>query len=174
MTTFIQLLLTGAFAAVSAAAIAAWVSRAIKISEFRQAWINDLRKDIADYIGAAERWFRKYDELNTLTAPERADREQRELFPIANEARVILWRIKLRFNPRVDNPSKVQDEAFLQNLDDLLNPGKLDQQQLHSSWDRFSVQAVEQARKILKTEWEVTKLLPPQRFWAYVLKRKLR
>jgi len=77
MTTFIQLLLTGAFAAVSAAAIAAWVSRAIKISEFRQAWINDLRKDIADYIGAAERWFRKYDELNTLTAPERADREQR-------------------------------------------------------------------------------------------------
>jgi len=95
-----------AFAAVSAAAIAAWVSRAIKISEFRQAWINDLRKDIADYIGAAERWFRKYDELNTLTAPERADREQRELFPIANEARVILWRIKLRFNPRVDNPPR--------------------------------------------------------------------
>ncbi len=174
MSNVTQLLLTGVFAAISAAAIAAWVSRAIKISEFRQAWINDLRKDIADYIGAAERWFRKYEELNTQAASVRADREQRELFPIANEARVILWRIKLRFNPRADNPSKIQDDAFLQILDDLLNPGKLDQQQLHSSWDRLSVQSVEQAREILKTEWEVTKLLSPQRFWAYVLKRKLR
>lgn len=78
---------------------AAWVSHSAKISEFRQAWINALRQDISDYVGAAEKWHRKWEEINSLTT-DKESHERDELFPIANEARVILWRIRLRFNPR--------------------------------------------------------------------------
>lgn len=159
MTTIVQLLLTGVVAAVLAAAISAIVSWRIKISEFRQAWINDLRKDTTDYIGAAERWFRKYDELNDpdVDNATKVVHDQEELFPIANETRVILRRIRLRLNPRADNPDKTKDDAFLKSLDDLLNPGKLDPRQLDSSWDGLAAHAVEQGREILKREWEVTK-----------------
>lgn len=133
------------------------MSRVIKISEFRQAWIIDLRRDISDYIGAAQRWFRKYDELNDpdLGSSERGRREGAELFPIANEALVILRRIKLRLNPRA-NRDKAEDDAFLRSLDDLLNPGKLDEQHLEPSWHKLADQTVGQAREILKREWEMT------------------
>jgi hypothetical protein len=46
-----------ATAGVAVAFFTAWLARRLKISEFRQAWINDLRKDIADYLGASQRWF---------------------------------------------------------------------------------------------------------------------
>lgn len=157
--------LWGVVAAVAAAAIGGWLTRTVKISEFRQAWINDLRKDIADYVGAAQRWFRKYEELNDLdpTTSGKADRERKELFPITNKSRVMLWRIKLRFNPH-DNRYKTQDDTFLQSLDDLLNPGKLVPPQLEASWSKLADQAVEQGRVILKREWEVTKKFRPSWF----------
>jgi hypothetical protein len=40
--------LAASFIAAVASIAAAVISRQIKISEFRQAWINELRKDIAD------------------------------------------------------------------------------------------------------------------------------
>ena len=112
-----------AIIAAFAAFAAAWIAHSAKISEFRQGWINDLRKDIADYVGSSERWHRKYDELNEV--PEKQERERKELFPISNEARVLLGRIEMRFNPR-ENRYRAEDDAFLQSLEDLLNPGKLD------------------------------------------------
>ena len=144
--------------AVAAAIIAGAISHTTKISEFRQTWIDKLRQDIADYVGAAHRWIRKYEELNDLDdQAEKAVKESSELFPIANQARVILWRIRLRFNPR-DNQYKAQDDAFLRSLLDLLDPGKLPPtQQTEAAWIGIADSAVEQAREILKREWEVTK-----------------
>ena len=86
-----------AIIAACAAFAAAWIAHSGKISEFRQGWIDDLRKDIADYVGSSERWYRKYSELNG--ALDKEERERKELFPIANESRVLLGRIKMRFNP---------------------------------------------------------------------------
>jgi hypothetical protein len=150
-----------AFTAIIAATIAPWISHSIKISEFRQAWINDLRRDIADYLGVSERWFRKYEEINHMAAgdPLKGDRERTELFPIANEAKVILRRIRLRFNP-TDNRHKAEDDAFLKSLDDMLNPGKCAPPQPDVSWQKLADDSVQQARRILKREWEVTKKLP--------------
>lgn len=148
-------------AAVAAAAVltAAWISHSGKISEFRQSWINDLRRDIADYAGAAEKWFRKWDEINALESAEKRAREREELFPQANAARVILWRIRLRLNPR-ENRYKAEDDAFLQSLLDLLNPGKVDPRNPDSSWLGLADRSVELAREILKREWQVTKRFP--------------
>lgn len=148
----------GVISAVSAAAVAGRLTRSVKISEFRQNWIIELRKDIADYVGAAWKWFRSYEELNDILDNDKKIKMEREkLFPIANEARVILWRIRMRINPRGNNPNKAQDDRFLNGLDDLLNPGKLDERNLEASWVRLADDAVEQAREILKREWEVTK-----------------
>ena len=164
--------LLAAFAAIVAATIAPRISHSIKISEFRQAWINDLRRDIADYLGAAERWFRKYEEINGINAsdPDKGSRERDELFPVANEAKVILRRIRLRFNPK-DNPHKAEDDALLQRLDYMLNPGKCAPPQPDVSWEKLANEAVEQARHILKREWEVTKELPVP--WAHRSKTDL-
>ncbi len=149
MTIFVTLIaaLLGLLAAFSAA----WISRSVKISEFRQKWIDELRGDIAAYIGLAEKWYRKWDEINFLPSEEKEKRERNEAFPISNDAMVILWRIKLRINSE-QNEHKQQDEEFLQSLDDLLNPGKA----VHS-WRELAKVAVEKSRKLLKREWEVAK-----------------
>jgi hypothetical protein len=163
MTFLEQLLISGAVWGVIAAGVGAfiaqWLSRRTKISEFRQAWIDDLRQDIADYVGASQRWFRKWEELNELdgldSSPKRGIREPKELFPIANEAMIILWRIRLRLNPR-ENRYKTQDDQFLACLDDLLNPGKFAPEP-RTRWLQLANDAVEKGREILKREWEVTK-----------------
>ncbi|WP_234729987.1 hypothetical protein [Acidocella facilis] len=148
-------------ATVAAAAVfgAAWVSHSAKISEFRNGWISDLRRDIADYMGAAEQWFRKWDEINFLPSEEKTARERDELFPIANAARVILWRIRLRLNPR-QNKFKAQDDILLQTLTDLLDPQKVGPKDQEASWHRLANVAIEHAREVLKREWQVTKRFP--------------
>jgi hypothetical protein len=157
-----QIVLGGVVAAVIAAVISGRVSRSIKISEFRQAWINDLRKDVADYVGAAHEWVRKYEQINVLESDKQEEKmrmEREDLLPIHNKALVILSRIKLRFNPR-KNPYKKDDDEFLSALNNLLNPGKLvpsDVSPLETSWLKLSNEAVEAARSILKREWEITK-----------------
>jgi hypothetical protein len=143
-----------------AAVISGWFARQAKISEFRQDWINDLRKDTADYIGAAYFWFRKYEELQELQQnSERLALERKDLLPLLNAARVTLWRIRMRINPRANSPTRKEDDDFLKSLDDLLNPGKLVPPQLEAWWFRLADSAVEQAREILKREWDVTKRL---------------
>jgi hypothetical protein len=148
-------------ALVAAAAIlaAAWISHTAKISEFRQTWINDLRNDISDYIGIAEKWFRKWDEGNSLGLTQRESFERDQFFPIANEARVVLRRIRLRFNPR-DNQHKAEDDRFLASLGDLLNPAKVPPTDSEVAWQRLADASIEQAREILKREWQVTKKFP--------------
>lgn len=162
MNTF-MVLLGGAIAAL----IAGFLSYKVKISEFRQAWIDALRQDIADYIGATHRWARYYDAFDLETSDERrAVIARTKLSPAANKARVILDRIKMRINPRT-NPQKEADDEFLRCLGNLLNPDKLPPKKPDSSttlemrWSCAAEEAVEQAREILKREWEVTKNVWP-------------
>lgn len=136
-----------------AAFAAAWISRSVKISEFRQKWIDALRGDIAAYIGKSEQWYSKWDEFNSLPVEEHNEKEKlyREAFPIANEAMVIFWRIKLRINP-LENPYKQEDDEFLKSLADLLNSAED-----LSAWRSMADTAIEKSRKLLKREWQVTK-----------------
>jgi hypothetical protein len=94
-TAFIALL-----AGIIATVVAAWLTRLLKISEFRQAWINALREDIGAYLGATQKWFHAYSR----------GEEDGKLFAMGNEASVILYRIKMRFNPN-QNESKQEDDA---------------------------------------------------------------
>ncbi|WP_294532870.1 hypothetical protein [uncultured Rhodoblastus sp.] len=135
-----------------AAFAAAWIAHSAKISEFRQSWIDGLRLDIADFIGLAERWFRKKEEINSIPSGEKDKRERDEVAPVADEARVILGRIRLGLNPE-NNPDGQQDTQLLQSLEDLLNPGKVDP----ASRQGLADIAFDNARRTLKREWEKTK-----------------
>jgi hypothetical protein len=155
------LLFSGVAAAIAAATIAGRLSRAIKISEFRQKWIDDLRADIANFVGASHRWIRAYDDYNNTVPPDEKPKfENKKLRPIQNEAYVILYRIRLRINPRPldENPTKIEDDRFLQSLLGLLDPGKIDPtSSFEASWIKLADSAVDQGREILKREWDVAK-----------------
>lgn len=133
------------------AIVAAWLTRRTKISEFRQEWINELRSDIAEYIGAADRWMTARNELN-----DSPNEERRQLALVAeklsNEARIILHRIELRINPR-KNKFENADKEFLTSLWKLLDPGAL----AGTSWRTLADNSVRLGRELLKREWEVTK-----------------
>ncbi|KRQ09157.1 hypothetical protein AOQ71_21240 [Bradyrhizobium manausense] len=150
----------GVVAGILAQVISGRLSRSVKISEFRQKWIDSLRDDVAAYIGATHKWVRKYEEINAIVAfEEKSKKEREEFLPLQNDALVILSRIKLRINP-LKNRYKKEDDAFLRALDKLLDLGKLEPSEtptIEVGWRKGADDAIELARKILKREWEVTK-----------------
>lgn len=151
--------MSGIVGALASALVNAHWSRKLKISEFRQAWIDALREDIAAYVGASRRWNRIYVEVSDL-APNVPQDKHQELFQTANEAFVILWRIRLRINPR-DNEFKNQDDLFLDHLEDLLRPEKLTRPNFAVEWQKLASKVVDEGREILKREWQVTKGASP-------------
>jgi hypothetical protein len=134
------------------AIVAAWLTRRTKISEFRQEWINELRADIAAYIGAADRWMTARNELNDAPASEERQRLAPDANKLSNEARIILHRIELRINPR-KNKFEEADKEFLTSLWKLLDPSAL----AGTSWRTLADNSVRLGRELLKREWEVTK-----------------
>ena len=152
---------------IGAAIVAGWISHRTKISEFRQLWIDGLRRDIADFTGTAQRWSRLYNHTN----PDRTIEDAFKLNEISSNAWVIFRRIQLRLNPR-DNQYKKDDDAFLVSLKELLNPAKLgpEPQNTEFYWDQLADNVIEKGREILKREWEVTKR-PIRAFWCSKIRR---
>ena len=149
-----------------AAITSARISRQIKISEFRETRITDLRKDIADYISLSYKWFEKNNEIERVSEPpEVIDLlKYEQLGPSLDESDAIFRLIQLRFNPRDNN--KAQNDAFLKTLYTLTHysrtsptPRTLDLTNLPPippPWHQLADQAVEQAREFFEREWEVT------------------
>ncbi|WP_029585336.1 hypothetical protein [Bradyrhizobium sp. URHD0069] len=160
MDVWPQIVFGGVVAGIIAQVISGRISRSVKVSEFRQKWIDALREDVAAYIGAAHKWVRKYEEINNIISMEERDQKDRdELLPVQNDALVTLSRIKLRINPN-KNRYKNEDDAFLLALEKLIDPNKLppiDPATIEVSWRKAAEEAIELTRRILKREWEVTK-----------------
>ena len=142
------------------------VSHTAKIAEFRERWLADLRRDIADFIGAAERVLSKWEEINDLpssTEKEVTEKDRRrieEQEKISNEAQVLEWRITLRINPR-ESGTKAADDAFLAALKELWNPMLFGPPATgRKAWNTKAQLAIDQGRELLKREWDVTKQFP--------------
>lgn len=142
------------------------VSHTAKIAEFRERWLADLRRDIADFIGAAERVLNKWEEINELpysTEEEAIEKDRRrveELEKVSNDARVLEWRIILRINPR-ESQTKAADDAFLATLNELWNPMLFGPPASgRKAWAAKVQLAIDQGRELLKREWDVTKRFP--------------
>lgn len=147
------------------ALIAPAVAHALKLAEFRQAWINELRKDVAEYMGLARKWakgYEHYEELIAREAPhDQLNAKEAEVSAVLTEARVLMWRIQMRIN-QLENQNKALDDEFLAALASLtdvrtVRPNEPD---VSERWHSLAGHAVTQSRLLLKREWEVTKQLP--------------
>ena len=92
-------------AATGSAWLTAWATRKGRISEFRQKWINELRADVAAFLGAV----RRYRDARGSEPGEAARYEADQIYN----------RIELRINPR-QNSNKEEDDKFLKVLEALL------------------------------------------------------
>jgi uncharacterized membrane-anchored protein YhcB (DUF1043 family) len=146
METSILVALISFVAGVTVSIVAGRLSRRLKVSEFRQAWINSLREDIANYLGVTQRWFHA----------AKMKEEQGKLFAIGNEASVILYRIKMRINPN-ENRHKTEDDEFIAALEKIQNTGSIPDTQLEEHWATAAAEITLLARKLLKREWDITK-----------------
>lgn len=150
------------------ALIAPAVAHALKLADFRQAWINELRKDLADYMGLARKWARgweQYSDLVSKSAPEPDLAAKRdEVTAVFTEAKVLLWRIMMRINP-IENENKALDDEFLRSVSALTDYNLVDPEApgVPRRWNELAEAAVEQSRLLLKREWKVTKQLPIER-----------
>lgn len=166
MSTIVAIIFGGVLAAI----ISSWISHKVKVAEFRQAWINDQRADVAEFIGLTHKWVREYDAFRATQAngaPQAPEYER--LFKINNDAQVVIARIKMRINP-CPNPDKASDDGFLHSLDELLSPETFPTQTssgstfntFESAWKPKAELAVDEARQLLKREWQVTKQVWPE------------
>ena len=131
---------------------AAFIARGVKISEFRQAWIDELRSDITAYVTKAHEWIELYEVFNAEESQAKKAKLAPTLHRFKYDALHYLNRIKLRFKP-----DDVDGNRLLEKLGDLLDPGKLAPPNRYASWRALADQAVFDTRNLLKEEWEATK-----------------
>lgn len=130
----------------------ALMARQLKISEFRQGWIDGIRKDISEFMTKAHEWIDLYLEFNAETDQKKKIDQAQKLDRIKYEAFHVLWRIKLSFKPD-DQDANI----LISDLENLLNPGKLAPENKYSCWRTLADSAVHKSRILLKEEWEATK-----------------
>jgi hypothetical protein len=151
----------GSVAAAAVTAIAAvgsaFISRSIKISEFRQGWIDALRDDIAEYISKADEWMDIYVDLNSTDNQNYKREKKPSLDNTRYKALALLRRIEMRLNLR-ESPH----QALREELATLIDPGRIRPditltEPSRADWDEYARRAVRHAREILKREWDVAK-----------------
>jgi hypothetical protein len=139
-------------ATVVAAILVALMARQLKISEFRQAWIDDVRKDISEFISKAHEWIDLYLIFNSEFNQEVKAELSIKLERIKYDSFHVLRRIELRFKP-----DDLEANDLLGSLINLLDPAKLASGRQYNSWRDLADVAVMKSRYLLKEEWEKTK-----------------
>lgn len=148
--------IAGALLAAFAALLGLIIAKESKTSEFRQAWIDALRQDIAEYISAVRVVAQDFRVFAAHShSQEDAIRFQLETMSLRQTSSSALARIRLRVNPE-------DKDAKLRRLNiDFLAQTKLIQD--HLARDEFHESLVvsnrlhEYAAPILKREWERVK-----------------
>ncbi|WP_237504560.1 hypothetical protein [Pseudomonas syringae] len=135
-----------------AAALVALMARQLKISEFRQSWINEVRVDVSDFISKAHEWIDLYLVFNGEPDQKVKAELAVKLDRIKYDSFQVLRRIELMFKP-----DDLEANDMLASLIDLLDPSKLISGRQYNSWRDLAGIAVMKSRYLLKEEWEKTK-----------------
>jgi hypothetical protein len=155
MASFIGAIITTVVAA-GAAITVAWISHSAKISEFRQAWINGLRDDLAAYFKELEALHFCVGRVLNNSNPEKLD----ELEQTRNELLFAYRRILLRLNMK---------ETLHRDLSAKLKDFWMVEQRVP---DQAQVdEAIALSQALLKEEWKATKRLPVPRTVARIFCR---
>lgn len=139
-------------ATVVAAILVALMARQLKISEFRQAWIDGVREDVSEFISKAHEWIDLYLVFNGEPDQKVKAELSIKLDRIKYDSFHVLRRIELRFKP-----DDIEANDLLVSLINLLDPAKLSSNSQYSSWRDLAGVAVMKSRYLLKEEWETTK-----------------
>lgn len=142
-------------AAIIAALVAALLARSLKISEFRQAWINSLRDDSAELIGLLGDAHEAGTRASGEFAATGGEIWKTEFAPAVAKARTLQSRIRLRINPKPNKNSEA-DGRFLAALNHLVD-GCIDRSSLCSDFQTRMESFEAEARSLLKREWQITK-----------------
>jgi len=153
IATIIAALITAAIAFVNLT-----LSKEQKTSEFRQQWIDSLREDLSQFIGAARAFARAVEIVNTF-GPNYKDKlplllSEDKVSDLRYQATETLCRIKLRLNalePEHQELLRLLDRAVAEQNKMLANGTGIE--------DTLKAidTATEYARPILKKEWERVK-----------------
>ncbi len=135
------------------------MARELKVSEFRQAWINGLRDELSEFTTKAHEWMELYLDTNAHQDQKHKEEMHSKLNGLKYESFRAFRKIQLRFKP-----SDVAGNNLLDSLQDLLDPGKvwIDPQDTkgktrYGAWRDMADETILQARHLLKEEWETTK-----------------
>ena len=141
------------------------ISKENKISEFRQTWIDELRKDISDYIALSEMhafnytnlWSKgKQEATNTDYDPQAAINDY--LSKESNTIDSLNTRIVLRLNPDKHVQLLNALRASYNSHISLINATKEDRRnQLHHDLSKFNQELRDQSVALLRTEWKRVK-----------------
>ena len=153
VATLVAALIAGAVAFVNLT-----LTKELKTSEFRQAWIESLREDLAMFLGAARAFARAVEVLHKF-GPEYKDKAplligDEKIGELRYQAAETLSRIKLRLNPE-----EAEHEELLRLLVKAIS---IQNETLANGGDvATTLQAIEAAneyaRPILKKEWKRVK-----------------
>jgi len=159
-----------AIATVVAAVIAGLISvvsltltKEQKTSEFRQAWIDELRQDLSEYFAAARAMARAYEELAAF-GPQYSSMPftlpQSQVGALRQNVAVVFYRIKLRLN------AEEAEHKELLRLLSRITEQQNQEFQAKSSDPAPVLRAIEVAsdfaRPVLKAEWSRVKRGEPQ------------
>lgn len=159
--------LNAALPAVSAALIAAAVAfvglviaKESKVSEFRQAWIDSLRQDIADYIAAVRVLAQAHMSFDAQAkTPQEEIEFSKSTRPIHLSSSSALARMRLRINPEDPNEElRALNTALLAKATEI-QECLATQQYLASLYISNALHL--QAAPILKLEWQRVKAGEP-------------
>lgn len=149
LVTLIAALLAGAIAALTLI-----VNKENKVSEFRQAWIDGLREDLANFLSACRTCTRAVQEgraakNQTFNNPIPID--EGTTTKLRHQVAECIYRIKLRLNEKEEPHIKL--EALLKTSTDLVS-GYLSGTSYEVDQVFTGIEAAaEQAREVLKAEW---------------------
>lgn len=127
------------------------ITKEQKISEFRQAWIESLRNDIAELMSAINHFELAYIIYKKKNAGRLANDFIDENVEITNKIQLLIHRINLRLNPK-DCEGLIEELTKLSNI--LTSPSEMIKEQvLENATKNFT----EKAHQIIKNEWEKVK-----------------
>ena len=153
IATLVAALITGAISFVNLT-----LTKEQKTSEFRQAWIDSLREDLALFLGAARAFARAVEAVHTFGP----DYKEKVTLPISDEkisdlryqAAEAFCKIKLRLNP--DEPEHEELIRLLEHAIAQQNTMSVGKSDFNATLQAIET-ATEYARPLLKKEWERVK-----------------
>lgn len=153
MVTLIAALLAGAIAGLTLI-----VNKENKISEFRQAWIDGLREDLANFLSASRTCTRAVQEIRFSWSKEEKNPlpiDESTTTKLRHQAAECSYRIRLRLNqkkqPHIELERLMTSSTTL--VSQYFNGSSQDVNAVLEGIDCTATQA----REVLKTEWERVK-----------------